>query len=37
MLQLEDEFGIVSNDDGSSFMIAPKAPIAPKLEQMMKA
>lgn len=37
MLQLEDEFGIAPSDDGSSFMIDPKAPNAPKLAQVMKA
>lgn len=37
MLQLEDDFGIVPSDDGSSFAIDPKAPNAPKLAQMMKA
>lgn len=37
MLQLEDEFGIAPSDDGSSFMIDPKAPNAPELAQVMKA
>lgn len=37
MLQLEDDFGIVPSDDGSSFTIDLKAPNAPKLAQMMKA
>lgn len=37
LLQLEDEFGIVPSDDGSSLTIDPKAPNAPKLAQMMKA
>ena len=36
MLQLEDEFGIVPSDDGSSLTIDPKAPNAPKFAQMMK-
>ena len=37
MLQLEDEFGIVSGDDGMTFAIDPKAPSAPKTAQMLKA
>lgn len=36
MLQLEDDFGIVPGDDGSSFVIDPKAPNASKLAQMVK-
>ncbi len=36
MLQLEDDFGIVPSDDGSSLTIDPKAPNAPKFAQMMK-
>lgn len=37
MLQLEGEFSIVTSDDGSSFIIGPKAPSALKFAQVMKA
>ena len=36
MLQLEDEFGIAPAEDGASIAIDPKAPVAPKVAQMLK-
>lgn len=37
MLQLEDEFGIVPAEDGTSIAVDPKAPAAPKVAQGLKS